>query len=147
MNWGWKITLTFILFAGFILIMVISMLNSKVDLVSETYYQKEIAYQKQIESLKNANDLPTKNLLIFNPGTALLELQLPEEMLGKNVEGEVLFFRPSQKLLDFKVPLKVDKSGKQQFSLEGKVPGFWKAQLSFNYLGKSYFVEKELMLP
>ncbi len=147
MNWGWKITLTFILFATFILVMVISMLTSKVDLVSDSYYQKEIVYQKQIESLKNANDLPVKNVFTFDPQTALLELQLPEQMQAIEVQGEVLFFRPSQKLLDYKVPLMVDQSGKQQFSLQGKVPGFWKAQLSFTYLGKSYFIEKELMLP
>lgn len=147
MNWGWKIVAVFGLFVTFIMYMVISMINTKVDLVSDSYYQKEIEYQKQIESLKNTSELPSKNLLSYRAETNQLVLQLPEGMNPETVQGEMVFFRPSQKTLDQKEPLRLNAEGKQVFDLSNKKTGLWKAQLSFTYRDKPYFLEKELILP
>jgi hypothetical protein len=147
MNWGWKIVAVFGLFVTFIMYMVISMINTKVDLVSDSYYQKEIEYQQEIESLKNANKLPTKNLLEYKAETNQLVLQLPNGMDSKTVQGEIVFFRPSQKELDQKVLLKPNSAGEQVFDLSNLKTGLWKAQLSFIHNDKPYFLEKELILP
>jgi hypothetical protein len=147
MNWGWKIVAVFGLFVTFIMYMVISMINTKVDLVSDSYYQKEIEYQQEIESLKNTNKLPTKNLLEYKAETNQLVLQLPNGMDSKTVQGEIVFFRPSQKELDQKVLLKPNSAGEQVFDLSNLKTGLWKAQLSFTHNDKPYFLEKELILP
>jgi len=147
MNWGWKISITFGLFVVFILYMVISMLTTKVDLVSDSYYQKEIEFQKQIQSVRNAKNLKVKDILQYDEAKNQLMLKLPPDIESRFVKGELVFFRPSQKLLDIKVPLNLNPDGIQLFDLKGKRNGFWKAQLSFHYKGNDYFIEKELILP
>lgn len=60
MNWGRGIALALGGFIIFIVILATIMMTSNVDLEAEDYYQQEIAYQGEIEAIKNANSLKEK---------------------------------------------------------------------------------------
>ncbi|MBQ0741490.1 FixH family protein, partial [Aquimarina celericrescens] len=60
LNWGTSIVIAFVLFIGFIMFMVVQMLSNKeleYDLVVESYYQKELTFQEDLDSAQNAADL------------------------------------------------------------------------------------------
>jgi len=59
-NWGTAIVLVFVGFISFILFFVVKMnTNEKYehDLVTEEYYKKELAFQKEIDAEQNAKNL------------------------------------------------------------------------------------------
>jgi len=66
MKWtiGHTITLAFIAFATFILFMVSTMINTKVDLVEKDYYAKEIKFQNQINKYQNTVQLGDSAVII-----------------------------------------------------------------------------------
>ena len=53
MNWGKGIFIFYSLFVVAILSVVYFAFTQEVNLVSEDYYQQEIAYESQIERIKN----------------------------------------------------------------------------------------------
>lgn len=57
MNWGKGIAIALIAFVGFIVYLATILMSHKVDLVSDDYYQKEIAFESEITATKNANQL------------------------------------------------------------------------------------------
>ena len=72
MNWGWKITI----FMGIYMIGIISVvwyaMLLDVNLVTEDYYQQELAYEEQILRLKNTESLPEKPTFNFSSDKNLL---------------------------------------------------------------------------
>ncbi len=54
MNWGKGITIALVIFMGFIIFLTSYMMSRNVDLDSENYYIREIAYEEEITAMKNA---------------------------------------------------------------------------------------------
>ena len=76
MNWGKAIVLTFVLFAGFIGIMVFWMHRERIDLVRDDYYQTEIGYQQQIDRMTNARHKKPMDMT-YQATTQQLTVALP----------------------------------------------------------------------
>ncbi len=109
-NWGTGIVLAFIFFISFILFFVVRMSmddRANHDLVTEEYYEAELAYQKEIDAENNANNLTSK-LKIKKTSEGLL-IEFPEDV-PKKLEGTVSLYRPSNKHLDFDLPLSLSNS-------------------------------------
>jgi len=61
MNWEKKIAIVYLSFVGFMGFLVWKCLQQDdIHLVSKDYYQKEIAYQKDIDRMNNTNQLSTQ---------------------------------------------------------------------------------------
>jgi hypothetical protein len=144
-GWGTKIA---ILYGGFVLLivfMVIMSVNQKVDLVSENYYDQEVAYQGRINEMNNANTLSEKVTTAFiNNG---IEITFPEEMKGKIVTGNVLFFRPSDKTKDFTLPVKLDDNAAQFVAGSNLQKGMYKLQIDWKADNKNYYSEQVVVIP
>jgi nitrogen fixation protein FixH len=109
-NWGTGIVLALIGFISFILFFVVRMSmddRANHDLVTEHYYEAELAYQKEIDAENNANGLTTKLKIKKTPEGLLIAF--PEGM-SKKSEGTVFLYRPSNKHLDFDFPLSLSDS-------------------------------------
>ena len=77
-NWGTKLTIVFIIFAGSMSYMVYQCIKTPVDLVSAEYYKEEIAYQQVIDGNTNANSLTTK-VELQQSGNSII-VHLPEQL-------------------------------------------------------------------
>lgn len=102
MNWGHKITLAFILFAAFILYMVSQMMQTKVDLVEEDYYAKELAFQNKINQSQNLSVLGDSAVSVYqNENEIIIEWK-------KSVptNGQLWFYYPSNNTYDKVISLK-----------------------------------------
>ncbi len=142
LNWGNSIVLVFIIFASFIGIMVYKMNNEKIELVRADYYQKELDFQKQIEIIKNTNNLKKKIAMTYLPEQNRLNIVFPTKVQS----GEVKFFRPSDQALDTKVSLISLKEGLVHLSTQMLKKGFWKVQISWTDGKQEYFSEQELFI-
>jgi nitrogen fixation protein FixH len=142
LNWGYSIIVVFVLFAGFIGTMVYFMTAEKIDLVREDYYQKELEFQKQIKKSSNTANLKTKVAMTYLPESNELNIFFPTRV----VNGEVKFFRPSDKKMDVDIPLKSLKENPLHLSTQKLNKGYWKVQVIWTDGTKEYFSEQELFI-
>ena len=141
MDWGKGILLTIIGFVAFIMtLVVISVRQDDIHLVTENYYEKEIKYQEQIEREKSAAALD-RVVLEFEESTKTILLNLP---VGS--KGDLQLFRPSDARLDQKLPLEIKSPGKIAIPLENLRSGYWRVQLTWTENGVEYYEEKKINL-
>ncbi len=145
-NWGTGIVIAILCFMGFILYFVITMSVNKEyshDLVTEKYYQQELEYQDQIEAEKNSQTLE-ENVSIKQTADGLV-VSFPKDLDYKSIQGKVFLYRPSNKQLDFEIPISI--SSKYLLVPEKRLlDGRWNINIFWNYKNKDYLFKKELNL-
>jgi nitrogen fixation protein FixH len=145
-NWGTGIVIVIAAFISFIMYFVITMsTNNKYsyDLVTDNYYQQELQYQKQIEAEKNAKNL-IENVKLKHSEFGLT-VNFPKDLDYKMINGKVFLYRPSNKQLDFEIPISISKPYllvPEKRLLDGR----WNIIVSWNYEKKDYLFKKELNL-
>jgi hypothetical protein len=139
MNWGKAIILSFILFAAFILTIVYRMMTQQVDLVKDDYYKEELNYQQQINRISNAKHHEAA-ILKHSPETNQINVSLPADAK----KGEITFFRPSDKNLDFKKTF--DNTHSLQLSTKNMAKGRWKVQIFWSDNQQEYYKEEEIFI-
>ncbi|PQJ32350.1 cytochrome C oxidase Cbb3 [Nonlabens arenilitoris] len=105
LNWGTSIAIAITLFIGFIMVMVVTMLTDKGfdhDMVTTDYYKKELLFQQEIDAEQNAKNLGEIKGLKTTTGWAI---EFPESVAEKEFKGKVSLYRPSDKQLDFELPI------------------------------------------
>jgi nitrogen fixation protein FixH len=146
LNWGTSIVIAFVLFIGFIMFMVVQMLSNKeleYDLVVESYYQKELTFQEDLDSAQNAADLENQvNIAMISEG---LQIIFPSDFDYSEIEGEVFLYRPSDKAMDFTVQLQLENS---EYVLPRSLmeAGKWEVNLKFNHKGEDYFIQQKIQI-
>ena len=145
-NWGTGIVIVIAAFISFIMYFVITMsTNNKYsyDLVTDNYYQQELQYQKQIDAEKNAKNL-IENVKLKHSEFGLT-VNFPKDLDYKMINGKVFLYRPSNKQLDFEIPISISKPYllvPEKRLLDGR----WNIIVSWTYEKKDYLFKKELNL-
>ncbi len=143
MNWGKSIVLAFIAFAAIIITMVYISMQHDINLVRKDYYKEELAYQDQIDRVRNYKNLAEKPNLERNGNT--LTLSFPDS-LARPISGELWLYRPSVSALDRKFPIKLAEGNDLSFPLDGMSKGLWKIKLSWADNAREYFNEQSIVL-
>ena len=144
-NWGTGIVLAFIAFIAFILFFVIRMSTdgrADHDLVTEEYYKQELEYQKEIDAEKNARSLG--DALQFEKTDEGLRITLPIALQNSNSEGTMSLYRPSNKHLDFDLPIRLSKAHlliPDNRLLDGR----WDIKLQIEHEGKKYLFKDRIV--
>lgn len=145
LNWGQSIVIAFVLFISFIMYFVITMVtNDKYnnDLVVESYYEKDLTLQNDIDQKKNALALDERvRIEKTNLG---LKVIFPDNFNYKKISGELFMYRPIDKEQDFTIDLDLSSL---QFTLPNKLleKGRWDATLKFQYEGQDYMVAEKFL--
>lgn len=144
-NWGTAIVIVMALFVAFILYFVFRISTEKkydYDLVTEEYYQKEMVYQTEIDAEKNSNLLAAD---ISGEKTADgWMLTFPPNLDYSKITGTLTLYRPSNKQLDFQLPLQLTDS--LLLIPDSKlVPGRWNTIVQWKYEGKDYLYKNEIV--
>ncbi|MGJ8739100.1 FixH family protein [Zobellia laminariae] len=137
-NWGTGIVIAFGIFISFILFFVIRMTTShdaNHDLVTEEYYKAELGYQKEIDAEQNALNSNEKIELEKTPEGLLVIF--PEGYADTNVSGIVSLYRPSNKHLDFDLPISLSDS---HLLIPDKrlLDGRWDIKITWKHQGKDF---------
>ena len=145
-GWGTSIVIAIALFMSFILYFVIKVQSDSKydnDLVVEEYYKKDALYGEDYIKMQNAQDLAVKPQVIQTNDS--IEIRFPEAFDPKNIQGKVSFYRPSNKKLDFQVPISLSKPSLliPKMNLVG---GRWDIFIDWEYQSKSYKMKETLYI-
>ena len=137
MNWGKGIAIALAAFISFIVVLVVILISQSVDLETEDYYSKDIAFQTEINSVENANALSDKPVISMT--NTHIVIQLSSE---RKLDNIVLSLnRPNDETLDKNYKI----SGTNTFTVDKTelVKGVYKLQLSYEIKGTSYLQKEE----
>jgi hypothetical protein len=135
-NWGTGIFIFIALFLLANAVVIYFSFQQKNDLVAEEYYPQGLEYQKQIDRFAKANALSSQ--IIISENQQELLITYPKDMKGKDVKGEVVFFRPSDQNADFYDSIRFDTSMLQRIPVEKFIKGKYIAKFFWKMDGKEY---------
>lgn len=137
-NWGTGIVIAFGLFMTFILFFVFKVQSdSKYDneLVVEEYYKQELKFENQMEKEQNASNMTEK--IIINTSSEGINITFPSDLDLTLIKGKVSLYRPSNKKLDFEVPISLTGSH-LLIPKTTLVDGRWDISIDWTYDGKEF---------
>ena len=141
-NWGTSIVIAFGLFMTFILYFVFQVQsNSKYDneLVVEEYYKHDAHFGEEMKRIQNANNLVQKPIITVSK--LGITIVFPNDFEPKNIKGKVSLYRPSNKKLDFEVPISLSNPT-LLIPISNLVGGRWDINMEWQYQGKSFLTKE-----
>lgn len=143
MNWGYKITIVFVGFAVLIGTLVYKCTQQQYDLVSEDYYDQELKYQDKIDGSKQAAAISP---VIISQTKSDVIIQMPGELKGEAIEGEVWLYCASRASDDIKLPLNVGYDGMMHIN-KSKIAGSnYTAKITWSSGNNKYYKELPLIV-
>ena len=141
-NWGHGISIFLVIFV-LTTISVVALITFddtySHELVSENYYEDELKYQEEIDKVNNASKLETK--LIYRTSKEGVLITFPSDFDYTKVSGIIEMDRPSKKILDFTMPIKLDENFQILIPAEKVVQGKWKMVIDWK-VGEQEFMYK-----
>lgn len=145
MNWGYKIVLLYTVFVAGILYLVYRCTGEDIDLVEKDYYARELAFQQRIDGEMNAENSAFKMSISYDSTLQKVIVEYPDTLKKSKNEGYIIFYRPDNAKLDFKVP--VDASGgKQEISTSQLLHGFWRVKADFKSGSTLLYQEQKIFI-
>ncbi|EDP98596.1 FixH family protein [Kordia algicida OT-1] len=143
-NWGTGIGLAFVAFISFIMYFIVNMnVQDKYDhdLVTDSYYEQELQYQSEIDKQRNAQKL-AENISVTQTDLGV-EVVFPKTLNVSNIKGKVFLYRPSNKQLDFEIPISLSN---HTLLIPDKrlLDGRWNLTVDWSYDKETYLYKKEL---
>jgi len=129
-RWGIGLFALYGVFVLFMLSLVMYVSLQDIQVVEEDYYQKDLAYQEQIDRMNRTDKLEKKLTIDFSPENGNIQVNFPVE-INKDISGVIEFFRPSNSRLDFEIAIEADSLGIQEIELEPMARGYWKMKMSW----------------
>ena len=146
-NWGTAIVIAFGLFITFILYFVVKVQSDSKydnDLVVEEYYKHDAKFGDEMERVQNAEDLVSKPVInIVDEGVTIV---FPATLAPKNIKGKVSLYRPSNKKLDFEIPISLSDATTLLIPIKSLVRGRWDVNMEWQYDGKSYLSKETIYI-
>lgn len=139
LSWGWKIALLYSGFVIMMLVLVAMSVSQKIDLVSDDYYAMELIHQQKIDKIKRANELqePVK----LNLNNDFVEITFPKNFESDRIEGNIIFYCPSDSEKDMTLPIVVDGGSVQRIAKGNIQPGRYHLQVDWSANGVTYWDE------
>ena len=119
--------------------------NSKYDneLVVEEYYKKDAHFETEMVQLQNAHDLAQQPQISTNAQGILVVF--PKQFDPANLNGIVSLYRPSNKKLDFEMPISTSSST-LLIPKKSLVGGRWDINMEWEYSGKTYLTKETIYI-
>lgn len=131
MNWGKGLTIAMVAFMGFIITMVVIMISADVELESEDYYKKDLAYNSEMEAISRVNEM--EQSIELTKGDSTFNVKVPTDEFITDVS--IFFNRPNDETQDFVVEMgerRLEKIPMDRFN-----PGVYNIEVRFFAKGKS----------
>ena len=140
-NWGTKLLIAIIIFMSFIFFLVYLSTQNAISLVEKDYYPKGLKYQTRIDEIKKA-DLAKEQFNVIQEN-GLIVLSIPEINADS---GSIVFFRPSDQLLDFTSGINPDSLGRMYFPYNNFKKGKYLIKVHWYENGEGYYIEKRFFI-
>lgn len=142
-NWGHGLLIIIVLFMSGMLYLVSLCLNENFDLVTKDYYEKELAYQSQIDRFKNTSALSTPVRIQYDKSASSIQIELPEEFKDISLPLNIHLYKPDNARLDKSLVLQAQQSH-TTIPAETLSNGLWRVQITWSNDGKEYYSESSI---
>jgi hypothetical protein len=144
-SWGTGIFITLALFVA--AMAGVFYISSRQDrsLERTDYYADQMQHQDNIDYRNNFNALGFPLAVVISD--AALNVVLPPVLVGKPLDGKLVFYRPSDRKLDKIFEIKGMAQGTYTFARSQFITGKYMVKLRFTSENKGYLTEKELIIP
>jgi hypothetical protein len=144
LNWGHKITLAFSAFVLLMFTLVYKSMKTDFQLVTKEYYKDELAYQQVIDGTNRANSLSSR--VEVKQMKHELIIQLPIEMKGKTISGDIWLYCSSDDKKDRRLELTVDNNGRQLINTKNMLPANYLLKVTWKAEELNYYNEQLIAL-
>jgi len=142
-NWGTGITLTFIVCATLMLMLVYKTTTVSLDMAEPDYYSQELKFNQKLEAVANANQLSSP--IAVSQNDAMIRINIPREAIH-GASGEILLYRPSSEKNDFVLPFSPDRNGDIFIEKTKLLKGIYKLKADWQMKGKPYHQEQSFFV-
>jgi hypothetical protein len=145
LSWGTGIFITLALFVG--AMACVFYISSRQDrsLVRKDYYADNMRHQENIDHRHNYDALLFPLAIVV--GDTAINVVFPPSLVGKAIEGTLVFYRPSDHKLDRIQELNGLTKVNYTFLRSQFTKGKYIVKLRFIVEDKGYLTEKELIIP
>ncbi len=142
-NWGTGAFILFGTFVIFMLVMVYLSTQQKSELVTEDYYEKELAFKEILKKEARTEQLSEK--LTWQIINNQLRIQFPKEV-GEIIMGEIIFFKPSNQNDDKKISFQTTTSF-HSIDISKFSAGMYQLKIDWSANNIEYYNEEVIDLP
>ena len=142
MNWGKSIVLAFVAFIAFMAMLVTVCLRQEVSLVANEYYTEELAYQHQIDRIRNTSKLKQPPRISLRGSV----LTVSFKDLPRVEKAHLMLFRPSDPALDRQFELASAHDTCWSLPTAGLKTGMYRARMQWTMQGKEFYLEHIIYL-
>jgi hypothetical protein len=142
MNWGWKITVVYILFATGMIGLVLLASSQRVDLVSQDYYRQELNYSQQLQAVRNAAEWNDSVQVIAQQGK--LQIRLPQSIQSGSAM-QLYWYCPFNAVYDRRQSFAADTSQWMMWDVSDTPPGRYELRISWEMDGHPYFSQHQVI--
>jgi nitrogen fixation protein FixH len=143
--WPTSIVVFFVLAITFIISFIVWSLRQRDDLVSADYYEREVRYQAQLDTLNRSQALAVTTVVTFEPAQQTIVITLPPPQT-QGATGSIHLYRPSDARLDRELPLALTADGTQRLDAKRLRDGLWKVRVKWNANGQDYFLDQPVIV-
>lgn len=143
--WPISIVAFFALAITFFACFIAWAVQQREDLVSADYYEREVRYQSQLDSMNRSHAVATKTVVTFEPAGQAIVITLPEAQ-APGVIGSIHLYRPSDARLDRDLPLELSADGTQRLDTKKLADGLWKVRVKWNANGQDYYLDQPVIV-
>lgn len=141
LNWGYKILIVYLMFAAGMLTMVYLTTQENRDLVSDNYYEEELAYQEIIDQSSRTAKLSAAVEVELDQMNKKINISLPSEFKNTPVEGTWRLYYAADRNRDLQGIVKTN-NGKQQIETPRDIIGNYTLKLQWKSVNQAYYFEK-----
>lgn len=142
MNWGKWIVVSFLLFAGFMAVIVTISMRQDVNLVSSQYYQDDLDFQQQLDRKNNTAALAQQPEITLTESQ--LQVSFPENATVES--GVIKLFRPSSDKLDQNFVIQASSESNHVFEVKPLDKGAYRIKMTWKMEDKEYYLEKFVVI-
>lgn len=140
--WPLGIFVTFgLFFAGMASVVVIAATHRD-HLVNDNYYEQELKYQDQIDSV--ARTQKSGAAIAYDASAGFVTVMLPAAQLAQQFSGTIQLYRPSESALDRTMPMTPKADGRQTLDVSKLAGGLWSVRARWTAGGENYFLEQKI---
>ena len=130
-------------FAGMASVVLIAATHRE-HLVNDNYYEQELKFQGQIDSVERAKK--SGATIAYDAANRAIVIALPAAQLAQKLSGTVELYRPAEPKLDQGFPLEPRADGTQTLNVSRLAAGLWLVRIKWNAGGESFFLEQKIKI-
>lgn len=142
MNWGWRITIVYTVFAVATLGMVAFTMTQPVELVRPDYYEYGLKQDDHMRAEVAARSLPVP-LAVDYDGHGLVHVIFPPEHRA-DLRGSIQLYRINSASQDRVVNIAIDSRGEQLIDVRNDARGKWIVKVEWTSHGTTYHVDQPI---